>query len=110
MLKSYANKANKQANKMKNRYGPALRAPGNEGEYKKFANRQDGEDLARTKLAMRKEEFEAAIAGLSERHQGLMSEVFSRLNEENQQKFAEACKTEEGLEAMVAFAIENRGE
>lgn len=58
MLKSYANKANKQANKMKNRYGPALRAPGNEGEYKKFANRQDGEDLARTKLAMRREEVE----------------------------------------------------
>lgn len=58
MLKSYANKANKQANKMKNRYGPALRAPGNEGEYKKFGNRQDGEDLARTKLAMRREEAE----------------------------------------------------
>lgn len=64
-----------------------------------------------TKTAKRvAEEFEAAITGLSERHQGLMSEVFSRLNEENQQKFAEACKTEEGLEAMVAFAIENRGE
>lgn len=64
-----------------------------------------------TKTAKRvAEEFEAAITGLSERHQGLMSEVFSRLNEDNQQKFAEACKTEEGLEAMVAFAIENRGE
>ena len=64
-----------------------------------------------TKTAKRvAEELETAVADLSERHQDLMFKVFSRLNEQNQQKFAAACQTPEGLESMVAFAIENRGE
>lgn len=56
------------------------------------------------------EELETAVSDLSERHQDLMFKVFSRLNEQNQQKFVAACQTPEGLESMVAFAIENRGE
>ena len=56
------------------------------------------------------EELETVVADLSERHQDLMFKVFSRLNEQNQQKFIAACQTPEGLESMVAFAIENRGE
>jgi hypothetical protein len=39
-----------------------------------------------------------------------MKTAFDKLHEDNQAKFAAACATEEGLEKMVAFAIENRGE
>ena len=56
------------------------------------------------------EDLDTAIGGLSPRLQETMKTAFSRLNEENQQKFATACATEEGLEKMIAFAIENRGE
>jgi hypothetical protein len=56
------------------------------------------------------EDLDAAISGLSPRLQETMKTAFSKLNEENQQKFATACATEEGLDKMVAFAIENRGE
>ena len=56
------------------------------------------------------EDLDAAIGGLSPRLQETVKTAFSKLNEENQQKFAAACATEEGLEKMVAFAIENRGE
>lgn len=56
------------------------------------------------------EDLDAAISELSPRLQETMKTVFDRLNEENQQKFVAACATEEGLEKMVAFAIENRGE
>jgi len=56
MLKSYANKANKQGVKIA-RVG-ATQAPGEEDRARKLRNRQDGEDLARTKLAMRREEVE----------------------------------------------------
>lgn len=56
------------------------------------------------------EDLDVAISELSPRLQETMKTVFDRLNEENQQKFVAACATEEGLEKMVAFAIENRGE
>lgn len=56
------------------------------------------------------EDLDAAIGDLSPRIRETMKTVFNRLNEENQQKFVAACATEEGLEKMVAFAIENRGE
>ena len=56
------------------------------------------------------EDLEAAISGLSPRLQETMKTAFDKLHEDNQVKFAAACATEEGLEKMVAFAIENRGE
>lgn len=56
------------------------------------------------------EDLETAIGGLSPRLQETMKTVFDKLHEDNQAKFAAACATEEGLEKMVAFAIENRGE
>lgn len=56
------------------------------------------------------EEFEQAIEGLSPRLQETMHNIHDRLNEENRDKFVAACQTEEGLEKMIAFAIENRGE
>lgn len=56
MLASYAKKANKQGVKIA-RSGVS-KAPGNEHLARKLANRQDGEEMARTKLAMRREEVE----------------------------------------------------
>lgn len=56
------------------------------------------------------EEFERVIEGLSPRLQETMHNIHDRLNEENRDKFVAACQTEEGLEKMIAFAIENRGE
>ena len=56
------------------------------------------------------EDFDAAISGLSPRLQETMKNAFDKLHEDNQVKFAAACATDEGLEKMVAFAIENRGE
>ena len=56
------------------------------------------------------EDLKTAISGLSPRLQETMKTAFDKLHEDNQVKFAAACATEEGLEKMVAFAIENRGE
>jgi hypothetical protein len=56
-----------------------------------------------------KEEFTQSIEALSPRLQEAMVSVHDRLSEENRQKFVAACQTEEGLEKMVAFALENRG-
>ena len=64
----------------------------------------------RTHGSLRNEEFEQVIESLSPRLQEDMLNVFDRLNEANQEKFVTACQTEEGLEKMIAFAIENRGE
>lgn len=55
-------------------------------------------------------EFKESIQDLSPRLQETMHYIHDRLNEENRDKFVAACQTEEGLEKMVAFAIENRGE
>lgn len=55
-------------------------------------------------------EFKESIQDLSPRLQETMHYVYDHLNEENRNKFVAACQTEEGLEKMVAFAIENRGE
>jgi hypothetical protein len=52
--------------------------------------------------------FKESIGGLAPRLQEAMHDVLDRLNEENQDKFIASCQTEEGLEKMVAFAIENR--
>jgi len=55
------------------------------------------------------EDFDGAIGGLPSLTQDILKAAFDRLNEENQSKFVAACQTEDGLEKMIAFAIENRG-
>ena len=72
--------------------------------------RKNARPLPQTRDLMKKEEFEQAIEGLSPRLQETMYNIHDRLNEENRDKFVAACQTEEGLEKMIAFAIENRGE
>jgi hypothetical protein len=80
------------------RYGPMDRKP-----IKLMRKKKKAID----KLA--KEEFTQSIEALSPRLQEAMVSVHDRLSEENRQKFVAACQTEEGLEKMVAFALENRG-
>lgn len=85
---------------------------------RKLSKRHGGIELAVKKmtkeeadyLVNRYAEFKENISGLAPRLQEAMHDVLDRLNEENQDKFIAACQTEEGLEKMVAFAIENRGE
>lgn len=62
------------------------------------------------RLIERYTQFKESIEGLSPRLQETMHDVHDRLSEENRDKFVAACQTEEGLEKMIAFAIENRGE
>lgn len=54
-------------------------------------------------------DFKESIDQLAPRLQEAMYFVFDRLNEENQDVFMTSCETHDGLEQMVAFAIENRG-
>ena len=39
-----------------------------------------------------------------------MVSVFEKLNEDNQRAFMAACDTPEGVDQMLDFAIQNRGE
>jgi hypothetical protein len=50
------------------------------------------------------------LGDLSETHKRTMLSVFEKLNEDNQRKFMAACETPEGIEQMLDFAINNRGE
>ena len=60
---------------------------------------------------LRKEEKLADLLGdLTESHRRTMLSVFDKLNEDNQKKFLEACKTPEGVDSMLDFAISHRGE
>ena len=60
---------------------------------------------------LRKEErLQNRINDLSEVHQRTMMHVFEKLNEDNKSKFLNACDTPEGVENMLDFAINHRGE
>jgi hypothetical protein len=85
---------------------------------RKLSKRHGGIELAVKKLTReeadylinRYADFKENISGLAPRLQEALHDVLDRLNEENQDMFMTSCQTEEGLEKMVAFAIENRGE
>ena len=60
---------------------------------------------------LRKEErLQNRINDLTETHQRTLMHVFEKLNEDNKSKFLEACETPDGVEQMLDFAINNRGE
>ena len=60
---------------------------------------------------LRKEErLQNRIDDLSESHQRTMLTVFEKLSDDNKSKFLEACDSPEGVEKMLDFAINNRGE
>lgn len=50
------------------------------------------------------------ISDLSESNQETMFQVFEQLSEDNKARFVEYCETPEGVNAMLDFAIDNRGE
>jgi hypothetical protein len=50
------------------------------------------------------------LADISETHQRTMISVFEKLNEDNQREFMLACDTAEGIEQMLDFSIQHRGE
>jgi hypothetical protein len=50
------------------------------------------------------------LADISETHQRTMVSVFEKLNEDNQREFMLACDTAEGIEQMLDFSIQHRGE
>lgn len=79
---------------------------------KKYGSAERGQKVAGAVLAkLRKEEKLAdLISDLSESHQRTMMTVFEKLNEDNKSKFLEACDTPDGVEQMLDFAINHRGE
>jgi hypothetical protein len=58
----------------------------------------------------KEERLQNRINDLTEVHQRTMMHVFEKLNEDNKSKFLEACDTPEGVDQMLDFAINNRGE
>ena len=58
----------------------------------------------------KEERLLANLGDLAENHKRTMLAVFDKLNEDNQRKFMAACETPEGIEQMLDFAINNRGE
>ncbi len=58
----------------------------------------------------KEERLLANLGDLAESHKRTLLDVFSKLNEDNQRKFMTACETPEGVEQMLDFAIQNRGE
>ena len=67
--------------------------------------------LNRAHKIMHKEETLVDIlSGLKESHIRTMVEVYESLSEENQAKFVATCKKDGGIDAMLNFAIKNRGE
>lgn len=50
------------------------------------------------------------LGDISETHKRTMVSVFEKLNEDNQREFMLACDTAEGIEQMLDFSIQHRGE
>ena len=57
-----------------------------------------------------KDQLIERISDLSESNQETMLSVFEQLSEDNKAKFVEYCDSPEGVNAMLDFAIDNRGE
>tara|TARA_R110000823_G_scaffold200078_3_gene331102 strand:- start:2475 stop:3566 length:1092 start_codon:yes stop_codon:yes gene_type:complete len=109
-LASYVDKANDQIDRAgEGQLTPDEKARNTASKRKIGDKRFPGTRLAVKKYHSQVEDFEEAISGLPSSTQDLLENTFSRLSEDNQSKFVAACQTEEGLEKMVGFAIENRG-
>ena len=64
----------------------------------------------KAKVAATEETLVDILSGLKESHIRTMVEVYESLSEENQAKFVATCKKDGGIDAMLNFAIKNRGE
>lgn len=79
------------------------------GINKKIGKRLGGLNRAH-KIIHKEETLVDILSGLKESHIRTMVEVYESLNEENQAKFVATCKKDGGIDAMLNFAIKNRGE
>ena len=62
------------------------------------------------KTLNKEERLLTKLADISETHKRTMISVFEKLNEDNQREFMLACDTAEGIEQMLDFSIQHRGE
>ena len=75
-----------------------------------LAERSQKVDTATLAKLRKEEKLANLISDISESQQRTMMTVFEKLNDENKTKFLEACDTPDGVEHMLDFAINNRGE
>ena len=75
-----------------------------------LAERSQKIDSATLSKLRKEEKLADLISDISEAHQRTIMTVFEKLNDDNKTKFLEACDTPDGVEQMLDFAINNRGE
>jgi hypothetical protein len=67
-------------------------------------------EVADIKPLTMEERLAKKLDGLSESHTALLFSLFSNLNEDNQMKMIESCSDKDGINELIDFALENRGE
>jgi hypothetical protein len=67
-------------------------------------------EVADMKPLTMEERLAKKLEGLSESHTTLLFSLFTNLNEDNQIKMIEACSDKDGVNELIDFALENRGE
>jgi hypothetical protein len=67
-------------------------------------------EVADIKPLTMEERLAKKLDGLSEGHTALLFSLFTNLNEDNQMKMIEACSDKDGINELIDFALENRGE
>lgn len=67
-------------------------------------------EVADIKPLTMEERLAKKLDGLSEGHTALLFSLFSNLNEDNQMKMIESCSDRDGINELIDFALENRGE
>lgn len=67
-------------------------------------------EVADIKPLTMEERLAKRLDGLSESHMALLFSLFTNLNEDNQIKMIEACSDRDGINELIDFALENRGE
>jgi hypothetical protein len=67
-------------------------------------------EVADIKALTMEERLAKKLDGLSESHTALLFSLFTNLNEDNQIKMIESCSDRDGINDLIDFALENRGE
>jgi hypothetical protein len=67
-------------------------------------------EVADIKALTMEERLAKKLDGLTESHTALLFSLFANLNEDNQMKMIEACSDRDGINGIIDFALENRGE
>jgi hypothetical protein len=67
-------------------------------------------EVADIKPLTMEERLAKKLEGLSESHIALLFSLFTNLNEDNQMKMIEACADRDGINDLIDFALENKGD